>query len=227
MLLYILAGSCVALAFFTALLRNRRRERARLAAKLAASLLFCLVAVLAAARRAEPMNARATLMLAALGLGLVGDAMLGLDRFMSNENRAYVMLVGGAPFFFGHILYIIALLPYGNVNPWLLLLLPVLPCLFLLIHKFFGMGKTLIPMLVYALVLGGMMILTLNIALPGGPLGRLMALPGVLFAVSDSSLFLGAYGKERVRRYAPLLSYAVSVPYFTAQALFALSVTYL
>jgi len=227
MILYILATACVVLAFFTALLRNRKQERARLAAKLAASLLFCLVAVLAAARRGEPMNARATLMLAALGLGMVGDAMLGLDRFLSNENRAYVMLVGGAPFFFGHILYIILLLPYGRLNPWLLLLLPVLPCVFLLIHKCYGMGKTLFPMLAYALVLGGMMTLTLNIALQGGELGRLMALPGVLFAVSDSSLFLGAYGKERVKRWAPLLSYAVSIPYFTAQALFALSVGYL
>jgi len=227
MLLYILAAGCVLLSFFTAALRNRKRERARLAAKLAAALLFCAVALLSALRRTEPMNRAAALMLAALALGLIGDAMLGLDKFLARESRAYLLMGGGAPFFVGHIVYIALLLPYAKLNPWLLLLLPVLPALFLLIHKFFGMGKTLLPMLIYALVLGGMMLSTLNIALMGGTLGRLMALPGVLFAVSDSTLILGAYGKDKLKRFAPLMAYLVPVPYFGAQVLFALSVTYL
>jgi len=227
MILYILAGLCVVISFFTAWLRNAKRERARLIAKLVASLLFCLTAFLAAVQRTEPLNAPTVLMLAALVLGLIGDVVLGLDKFMPKEHKGYLLLVGGAPFFFGHIVYIALLLTYRPFNLWLLLLMPLLPVLFLVIHKTINLGKLLLPLLLYALVLGTMMMATLNLALQGGPLGQLMLLPGVLFAVSDSSLILNAFGKDKVARIAPVLSYTVSIPYFGAQALFALSVTYL
>jgi hypothetical protein len=72
-----------------------------------------------------------------------------------------------------------------------------------------------------------MMISTLNLALRGGLLGYLMICPGVLFAVSDVSLFLHKFGGARLQKWLPVFSYTVMLPYYAAQALFALSVLYL
>jgi len=227
MILYILAAACVAVSVPTAVLRHLGHEKSRLVAKLTASILFCMVAFLAAARRENPMNFQATLMLAALVMGLMGDIVLGVDKFVPKEGRGYILLIGGIPFFFGHVAYIALLASYGELNPRLLLIVPVLPLLFLLMHKSFGLGKMLIPLLAYALVLSAMMVFTFNVALQGGPLGRLMILPGILFTISDTSLFLNKYGAEKLKRFVPAFAYTVAIPYFSAQALFALSVTYL
>ena len=227
MILYILAAACVAVSVPTAILRHKGRERGRLVAKLTASILFCLVAFLAAARREHPMNFQATLMLAGLVLGLMGDIVLGVDRFVPKESRGYILLIGGVPFFFGHVAYIALLASFGDINHWLLLIVPVLPAVFLLIHKLLGFGKMLVPLLLYAFVLSAMMVFTFNVALQGGPLGRLMILPGLLFTLSDTALILGKFGGEKLGRAAPVLAYMVAIPYFSAQALFALSVTYL
>lgn len=227
MILYILAAACIAVSVPTAVLRHLKMEKSRMVAKLAASILFCLTAFLAAAQRTEAMNIQATLMLAGLVLGLMGDVVLGVDKFVPKDGRGYILIIGGVPFFFGHVAYIALLLSYGNFNLWLLLLLPILPLLFLFFNKLFPLGDMLAPMLLYALVLGGMMMLTLNLALQGGPLGRLMILPGILFAISDSCLFIGKYGIQKFPRLQPLLCYMVAIPYFSAQALFALTVSYL
>ena len=227
MILYILAAACVAVSVPTAILRHKGWEKSRLVAKLTASVLFCLAAFLAAARREQPMNFQATLMLAGLVLGLMGDIVLGVDRFVPKESRGYILLIGGVPFFFGHVAYIALLASFGNLNGWLLLIVPVLPLVFLLIHKSIDFGKMLVPLLLYALVLSAMMVFTFNVALQGGPLGRLMILPGLFFTLSDTSLVLNKFGAEKLPRFVPVFTYTVPIFYFSAQALFALSVTYL
>jgi len=166
-------------------------------------------------------------MLVGLVLGLVGDIILGLDRFVPEEKRNFLLITGGTPFFLGHVAYIVVLASLSPLNLWLLPLFLVLPILILGMHKAFNLENNLVPFLFYSLVLGAMMVFTVNIALQGGPLGRLMILPGLLFTVSDSSLFLGKYLPERRGRPMPVLYYLVAIPYFTAQALFALSVSYL
>ena len=225
--LYILVAACVAVAVPTGTLRHIGWEKSRLIAKLTASILFCMVAFLAVPQRAEPINTQVVLMLMALMMGLMGDIVLGLDKFVPEKDRGYLLIVGGAPFFFGHILYIALLLSYGNLNWWLFLLTPVLPALYWLIHKKLDFGKNLYFFLLYSLVLNAMMISTFNLALQGGELGRLMILPGLLFTISDSSLFLNKYGAGKLGRVSTLLFYTVPIPYFAAQALFALSVVYL
>ena len=227
MILYILAAACVAVSVPTAVLRHKGRERGRIVAKLTASVLFCLVAFWAAALREVPMNFQATLMLAGLVLGLMGDIVLGVDKFVPKEHRGYILLIGGIPFFIGHVAYIALLASYGELNPWLLLIVPLLPLLFLLMHKSLNFGKMFIPSLLYALVLSAMMVFTFNVALQGGPLGRLMILPGLFFTISDTSLFLNKFGAEKLGRFVPVFTYTVPIFYFSAQALFALSLRYL
>jgi uncharacterized membrane protein YhhN len=231
---YILAGCCVPAGFAAALLRNRHAERGRLASKLLASLLFCATALLAAAQR-ERMTLSAALLLGALLLGFIGDVLLGLDQFAPKQTRPILFILGGVPFFLGHILYIVLLLPIGNFSPWLLLLLPVVPILFAALARanVIYFGKNLVPCTLYGTILSAMMMSTLNVArqgaaLPqGAALAHLMFLPGILFALSDSSLFLRNFGGERLQKWIPALSFTVMLPYYAAQAIFALSVRYI
>jgi len=226
--LYIPAGASVALAAVTAFLRNRGMERGRYVAKMLASLLFCLTAFWAAATR-EDMHTRATLMLGGLVLGLVGDIVLGLNFFVEKGCQRYVFVLGGTPFFLGHLLYISLLLSYGNIQWHLVALLPIVPMFFLLLNKFglLKLEKLLLPLAMYGLVLGAMMLATFNLAAQGGQLGHWMLFPGVLFTVSDASLFMGRFGQGPLQKLKPVFSYTAMLPYYAAQGIFALSVAWL
>jgi len=226
--LYILAGASVTSAAVTAFLRNRGLEKGRFVTKMVSSLLFCLTAFLAAGLRAQ-MNIQAVLMLGALVLGMVGDIALGLDLFVEEKYRRYVFVLGGAPFFLGHLLYIALLLSYGNIQWHLVAVLPIVPMFFLLLNRFglVKLDKLMIPLALYGLVLGAMMLATFNLAAQGGQLGRWMWYPGVLFTVSDASLFMGRFGRGPLKKMRPAFSYTVMVPYYAAQGIFALAVAWL
>ncbi|MCL1951330.1 MAG: lysoplasmalogenase [Oscillospiraceae bacterium] len=227
--LYLLAALSVAVSAATATLGNQGRHRERFVCKMVSSLLFCLVAFWAAVGRAQPMNLRAALMLGALVLGLVGDIVLGLDRFVAREYRPFVFVLGGAPFFFGHLLYTALLLSYGNIQWHLVAVLPIVPMFFLLLNRFrlIQLDKLMLPLALYGLVLGAMMLATFNLAAQGGELGRWMWFPGVLFTVSDASLFLHRFGRGPLEKLRPAFSYAVMLPYYAAQGIFALTVGWL
>ena len=226
--LYIPAGASVALAAVTAFLRNRGMERGRFVTKMLASLLFCLTAFWAAASR-EDLNIRVILMLGGLTLGLVGDIVLGLNLFVGKENQRYVFVLGGTPFFLGHLLYISLLLSYGNIQWHLVALLPIVPMFFLLLNKFglLKLEKLLLPLVMYGLVLGAMMLATFNLAAQGGRLGHWMLFPGVLFTISDASLFMSKFGEGPLKRLTRLFSYTSMLSYYAAQGIFALAVAWL
>lgn len=231
-LLCSLAGACVLCSFATALFRVRNMEKLRLATKLMASVLFCVTGLAAAALR-ERMSAAAALLLGALLLGLVGDIMLGLDRFAADDpSRQFLYILGGVTFFFGHLLFIALLLPIGSFEPGVLLILPVVPVLFLMLQKakVVDFGRDLLPLMLYGSFLSAMMMSTVNVARQGAnipqgeALSRLMILPGVLFAASDSLLFIRRYGTERTKKLMSLFEFGVMLTYYAAQALFALAV---
>ncbi|MCL2301440.1 MAG: lysoplasmalogenase [Firmicutes bacterium] len=227
--LYILAGACVAVSAVTATLGNKNKIKGRFVCKMVSSLLFCLVAFLAAAGREAPMNIQTALMLGALVLGLVGDIVLGLDMFIAEEHRGFVFLLGGTPFFLGHLLYIVLLLSYGNIQWHLVAVLPAVPMFFLLLNRFglIKLDKMMIPLSLYGLVLGAMMLATFNLATQGGELGRWMWYPGILFTISDGSLFLRTYGEGPLKKMNSVFSYTVMLPYYAAQGIFALTVGWL
>jgi len=226
--LYTMAGASVAVSVVTAMLRNRGLEKGRFVTKMISSMLFCLTAFLAATSR-EDMNTRAALMLGALVLGMVGDIVLGLDLFAEEKYRRFVFVLGGTPFFFGHLLYIALLLSYGSIQWHLVAALPIVPMFFLLMNRFglIKLERLMIPLALYGLVLGAMMLATFNLAAQGGQLGRWMWYPGVLFTVSDASLFLGKFGQGPLKKLEPAFSYTVMVPYYAAQGIFALAVAWL
>ena len=227
--LYILAGASVAVSAVTATLGNRRQHKARFVCKMFSSLLFCLVAFWAAVGRDAPMNLQASLMLGALVLGLVGDIVLGLDMFIAKEHRGFVFLLGGTPFFLGHLLYIVLLLSYGNIQWYLVAVLPAVPMFFLLLNRFglIKLDKMMLPLAAYGLVLGAMMLATFNLATQGGELGRWMWYPGILFTISDGSLFLRTFGQGSLKKMKPVFAYTVMLPYYAAQGIFALTVGWL
>jgi len=226
--LYIMAGACVAASVVTAILRNKGMEKGRFVTKMMSSMLFCLTAFLAAASRGE-MNAQAALMLGALVLGMVGDIVLGLDLFAEEKYRKFVFVLGGAPFFLGHLLYIALLLSYGNIQWHLIAVLPIVPMFFLLLGRFglLKLERLMVPLALYGLVLGAMMLATFNLAAQGGQLGRWMWYPGVLFTVSDASLLMERFGCGPLKKLKPAFSYTVMVPYYAAQGIFALAVAWL
>jgi len=227
--LYILAALSVAVSAVTAALGNKGLHRERFISKMVSSMLFCVVAFCAAVGRGQPMNLQAALMLGALVLGLVGDIVLGLDHFVAPEQRSFIFLLGGMPFFFGHLLYIVLLLSYGGIQWHLVAVLPVVPMFFLLLNRFglIKLDKMMVPLALYGLVLGAMMLATFNVAAQGGELGRWMWFPGVLFTVSDASLFLRKFGRGPLRKLKPVFSYTVMLPYYAAQGIFALAVAWL
>ena len=225
---YVLAGANVTAALVTAVLRNRGMERARFVTKMASSMLFCATAFIAAASR-EEMNTQAALMLGALVLGMVGDIVLGLDLFAAPEYRKFIFVLGGTPFFFGHLLYIVLLLSYGNIQWHLVAVLPIVPMFFLLLNRFnlIKLDKMMLPLALYGLVLGTMMLATFNLASQGGQLGRWMRFPGLLFTVSDATLFLSMFGQGPMKKLRPVFSFTTMVPYYAAQGIFALAVAWL
>lgn len=233
--LYLLAAGCVGVSLVTAILRVTGHRRQSFATKCTACLLFCLTAALAANQRALPMNRSAALLLTGLALGVVGDIFLGLAPLMKKERYNLFSVLGGVPFFIGHLFFIAALLADVPLRLPLLALLPVLPALYFLLHKAecMDLGKNLYFVMAYGTVLGGMLVASVNLALyfaqgPWGglPMGILMWFPGIFFAVSDTSLFLRNYGSENVRRFVPVFEFSVMLPYFAAQAIFALAVAY-
>ena len=228
-ILYILAGACVAVSAVTATLGNRGMHKGRFVCKMTSSMLFCLVAFWAAVDRTAPMNPQASLMLGALVLGMIGDIVLGLDHFLAREHRKFVYVLGGTPFFLGHLLYIALLLSYGNIQWHLVALLPVVPMFFLLLNRFglIKLDKLTVPFSIYGLVLGAMMLATLSLAVQGGELGRWMWYPGILFTISDSSLFMRTFGQGPLKKLKPVFAYTVMLPYYAAQGLFALTVAWL
>ena len=233
---YLLAVACILMSLVVAILRAYDHYRWGFAAKCAASTLFCLTAVAAIGQRDLPTNGATTRILIGLVLGLVGDVFLGLAPLGSKKMNLVCSGLGGAAFFTGHIFYIRALL-MGVALRWpLLLLLPVVPLVFLILYKtkIFNPGKRMIAIFGYGVVLGLMMVAAINYALhiAGGPLGDLpigllMWVPGILFAISDTSLFLRTFGTEKIERFPVPLDFAVMLPYFSAQAIFALLAAYI
>ena len=234
---YLLAIACVLMSLVVAILRTFDKHRWGLAAKCTASVLFCLTAVAAFSQRGMPGNGATTRIFIGLALGIVGDVFLGLAPLFDSKKKDLLCSgLGGAAFFTGHIFYIRALLMDVPVHWPFLLLMPVVPLLFLILYKtkLFDPGWRFIPIFGYGIVLSTMMAAALNYAmhmaggpLSGLPISLLIWLPGILFSFSDTSLFLRGFGSQKLGCFAAHLDFAVMLPYFSAQAIFALLTAYI
>jgi uncharacterized membrane protein YhhN len=194
------------------------------ASKVISSLLFCL-AGLAAVLGREVTLPRAG-MLAAFLLALLGDIFLGLHPFTHKKHKNYFFLLGTVPFLFAQLLYIavfLSLVPFHWALAPLALLLPVLYLLLIQRGVLAYLCENTLPILVYGLIVSIMVVSGVSLLVAGHPAG-FWALPaGLLFALSDTSLFLFNFGSDRVRAHGKGLTALVMLPYYAAQALFALA----
>ncbi|MUN06570.1 lysoplasmalogenase [Agromyces luteolus] len=180
------------------------------AAAVTATKLLLMPALVVAVVVARPRATSATVMLiAAIALSWVGDALL------TGSGDGW-FVAGLLSFLAAHLAYVVLFLRLpaaGRRLPWWTLGYAAWFAAFLALLAP-GLGGLLVPVAVYGAVLGTMA------ALAGG-LGGLVALGGALFVVSDSVLALG--------RFLPGYEFAahdlvVMSSYLTAQGLIALGV---
>jgi len=191
-----------------------------------ASMFFCLAGVAGTAARRELLNWQAAALLFGFCLACLGDVLLAIEPVLDDPARTkgYAFTVGAVPFFLAHVLNLVVLFSRGDFIPWLLPLAAVLPALYAILwkRKILNFGKVGGPLLIYALLLGA---LILAAALTEGAL-RWFALPAAcLLAFSDTALFLFTFGpkKEHPGRG---FSWLVMFPYYLAQALMACAVVF-
>lgn len=179
----------------------------------------------------------ALLIVIALALGMVGDALLSVDPFFKGENKkrniVIAFVIGAVAFLAGHVIYIIAFIKeLKNRNAFnltaFLITLAVIFSVALIIKTFLKvkLGKLTFPILLYGLGLASMGALSICLALFGFKgefaLQAVLTVAPLLFIVSDSSLALRITEKERFDILN--VRYVTLITYYSAQMLFAFSV---
>ena len=190
-----------------------------------ASMFFCLAGVAGAAQR-ERLNWQAAAVLFGFCLACLGDVLLTIEPVLEDPARTkgYAFVMGAVPFFLAHVLNLVVLLSRGERTPWLLPLAVLLPALYAILWKckVLNFGKAGGPLLIYALLLGA---LILAAARTDGAL-RWLALPAAcLLAFSDTALFLFTFGPKKERPDRGFY-WLVMCPYYLAQALMACAVVF-
>jgi len=193
------------------------------ASKVAASVFFCAAGLVAVLGR-EITLPRAG-MLAAFLLALLGDIFLGLGPFTHEKHKNFFFLLGSAPFLLAQLLYIAVLL---SLAPFSWALLPIafaLPVIYILLiwrGALAYLCENTAPIMLYGAVMSVMAMAAANALAAEHPAGAFALAAGVLFALSDTCLFLNNFGSDRVRAHGRGLTALVMLPYYAAQALFAL-----
>jgi len=228
MILPVALGACGVLCIMLQPLRRLLKgPMGGFACKVFSSMFFCLAGVAGAAAR-ERLNWQAAALLLGFCLACLGDIMLAIGPVLDapEKNGEYANIMGAVPFFLAHALNLAVLLSKGEMNPWLLLLSPVLPAVYAIAwkRKVLDFGKQGAPLLLYALVLGA---LAPAAAMTRGALLWLALPASCLFVLSDTSLFLFNYGPKREQgRPGTGFSWLVMFPYYLAQALMACAVAF-
>lgn len=223
--LYVVAAFSVVFSIITAYLTVKQKNAIRIVTKSIASFLFCLVGLLALRYSLHIRYAMAINI--ALLLGLLGDILLCLGGLCSSKSDNDVFdLSGVVAFAAGHIFFIVIFLMLAPMNYALLPIVLALPLLFVFMIKFklVSGGKQAPFIMVYAAILGMMVVSALNVYLAERTTAALLLLiASLLFTISDCTLALKNYGTEKVRDKV-CLPYIVMVFYYVAQCIFAITV---
>ncbi|MDR1905837.1 MAG: lysoplasmalogenase [Clostridiales bacterium] len=211
------------------LLFKKIGNAAGLAFKTFASLCFCFAGVFAALEHGIDM--RVALILAAFLMALTGDILLALPPYLKEDYVKFISGIGGAAFVFGHILYIVAFAVSAEFMFYLLpavLLIPTVFAVLIKTGKLKPEKKAALPIICYGLILGAMATTTLNLVLKTTVSGYTAFAAALLFVLSDTALFFFNFGSDKIKSlHGKLFTYFVMVPYFAAQALFAVTILYL
>jgi uncharacterized membrane protein YhhN len=196
------------------------------AAKVISSLLFCAAGI--SAVFGKELTLPRSGMLAAFVLALAGDIFLGLGPFTKAKHSGFLFALGSVPFLLAQILYIAVLMSLAPLNPALVPIAAALPIFYLALiarGTLAYLCKNTVPILFYSVIMGVMVMAAVNAFAAGCPAGVFAFPAGVLFALSDTSLFLYNFGNDSVRSRGKLLTALVMLPYYAAQALFAIALS--
>ena len=176
------------------------------------------------------------LIVTALALGLAGDIFLTFDPFIKDKNdkkkSAFFILLGGAFFLAGHVVYMVAfageIKAKSAFSPLIFalgIILGIAGIFALILFSRVKPGKAIIPIGIYAAAISAMFALGLCLALgayAGSPAAKIILIAApVLFIISDSSLLLEFFDKERFNNMT-VRSINLGT-YFLAQMLFGLA----
>lgn len=197
----------------------RGTRSTRLPLKAVCSLCFVALGAISAITGIKgPVAAYDGLMLAGLGLSLVGDMLLG----WSLERRTF--LFGLVAFLIGHVLYSAAFTLANGFAAWDLLIIAVIVGGCIAAYKVLDLdlGKMKTPVLVYLLIISFMLTKALSSLYLGGITGAalwLVVIGAILFFISDALLALVKFQRKPARAFR-----AINLTcYYLGQVLLALS----
>lgn len=164
------------------------------------------------------------LVITGLILGLFGDVLLNL-RFVLKSKGDKVFLAGIAAFFSGHVMYLIAIVPYSK-NIFIDIIIGVILTATLLAYIFKTM-KVKIAFKIFGVFYLGIIIVMTCIAIDSAIFNTsiqliLFAIGAVAFTISDIVLIFNTFsGKEKFSMRITNLSF-----YYAAQILIALTLMF-
>ena len=205
--------------------------------KMISSTIFLLCGIYSA----YPFESRyGKLIVIALALGLLGDIFLTFDPFIKDKNdkkkSAFFILLGGLFFLSGHIVYMIAfageIKARGAFSASVFIAFALLAFAGVFALIFISKvkpGKALAPIGVYAAAISCMFAMGVCLALgcfTGNLIAQILLIAApLLFIVSDSSLLLEFFDKER---FNTMTVRSINLgTYFLAQMLFGLSAKFI
>ena len=172
-----------------------------------------------------------------LAFGCLGDVVIALEPFIKeNEKKkkrnTIAVTIGGALFFIGHLMYIVAFAKELKLTE------SFIPVLYFCIvggiiavafvtfaFTKIRMGKFTIPIAFYALAITSMLALSVNVALTsttgGIPFKIVMFVAPLFFVISDTTIVLRFFDKQKYGTY-PIRIINLGT-YFIAQMLFGLA----
>ena len=176
----------------------------------------------------------------ALIFGFWGDLFLALSPFVKNKKNeqkivTFFVLFGGVFFLLEHVTYIVTfakeLKEKSAFNAFIfvgVLLAVLIIGIILMAFLKLKLGKFTIPIIIYALAISSMLAISVCLAINGSnniKLQIILFAAPILFVISDSTLVLKIFDKERFDNL-PVRSINLST-YFLAQMLFGLSILYI
>lgn len=202
--------------FYTVFFFRLNKELVFFLKMLTSALLFAY-ALIAAFRSGDPDYS--SFVIVAIGLGVLGDLFLGLQR-IDRKRKHLHLLLGIASFFSGHVFYCLAFQKYARLPYYVCLPLAVIIMLISLVfiqRKQFNLGKAKFFSLAYVFISSLFLILAFGTLKSGFHIFSIFAAFGAL-AFSASDFVLAFLYFRSVKKYR-LLKYINIVLYYLGQAL--------
>lgn len=221
--LYTICGLSVVSALASGFFNLKDDPAKRFAFKLVASILFCAAGLAALYIKGE-FSSYGIFVLGALILGMLGDAFLAMSGLAKDAKLMFFNGVGYFCFAAGHIAFAAIFLSVAKLSLYLLPLVAVVPFVLWLLIKtgVLNAGKLNIAIIIYASVLGVMVMAAVNIFVNiKGAVGILSIAAAALFASSDLALAIREFGKLKSKTF---IKYFVLSTYYIAQCLFVITI---